>query len=304
MNRRTITRRRMLGLIGSAGAALTGPPALTGLRIAAAQVQKPIPVPPPIASRYADAVLASHPVAYWRLGERKGSPKAADSTGNHHSGAYHGKPHLGQPGAIADDANTAVGLDGPASRSFVEIPDSKLFSVASSGAGLTIEVWMRPDVLDFPGENPDPGNAYIHWLGKGAAGEQEWALRFYNHRAIRSNRISAYIFSPKGGQGAGAYFEDKLTAKQWIYVVATYDDPKVKDARVQIYKNGEPSAHNSSPGALYKTYAIEARHGDAPLRLGTYSLLGFLTGGLDEVAIYPRVLKPQEIASHWARAHI
>jgi hypothetical protein len=294
----------MLGLIGPAGAAITGSHALIGLRIAAAQVQKPTPVGPPIAGRYAEAVLASHPVAYWRLGERKGSQRAADSSGNNHSGAYRGEPHLGQPGAIADDENTAVGLDGPASKSFVEIPNSKMFSIASSGEGLTIEVWVRPDVLDFPGENPDPGNAYIYWLGKGAAGKQEWALRFYNHSAIRSNRISAYVWSPKGGQGAGAYFENKLTAKQWMYVVATYDDPKARNARVQIYKNGVPSEHNSSRGALYKSYDIHAQHGDAPLRLGTDSLLGFLTGGLDEVAIYPRALKPEEIASHWARAHI
>jgi hypothetical protein len=35
------------------------------------------------------------------------------------------------------------------------------------------------------------------------------------------------------------------------------------------------------------------------VRLGTRDLRGFLTGGLDEVAVYPYVLAPQEIRRHW-----
>src|SRR5207244_407080 len=92
---------------------------------------------------------------------------------------------------------------------------------------------------------------------------------------------------------------EPVTKGQWIYLVATYDDPRKPNPRVQLYRNGEPSPHNGSSGTLYKSFGIKPRTGEAPVRLGTRDLRGFLTGGLDEVAIYPRVLTPEEIRRHW-----
>jgi hypothetical protein len=70
---------------------------------------------------------------------------------------------------------------------------------------------------------------------------------------------------------------------------------------VHIYKNGEHRLGPPSPGTLYHNprWRIRALHGAAPLRLGTYSLKGFLTGGLDEVAIYPRVLTAKEVLENF-----
>jgi hypothetical protein len=298
---KTSTRRGTPALIGLAGVALLGMTMLTGVGPAAAQDSKTKPPTTPqlpIVS-YKSTVLASQPAGYWRLDERLGALTAVDSSGHKHNGTYHRKPHLGQPGAIAFDPDTAMGLDGPKSKAYAEVPANSVFSVPTSGKGLTVEVWLRPDVLEFEGEDKDPKNQYIHWLGKGDKGEYEWGFRFYNRKAERSNRISAYIWNPEGGEGAGAYFQDTLTPHKWIYIVATYDNPKKPNARVQIYKNGEPSKHNGSPGTLYKSYQIKPKAGHAPVRLGTRDLRGFLTGGLDEVAIYPRVLTPEEIRRHW-----
>lgn len=115
----------------------------------------------------------------------------------------------------------------------------------------------------------------------------------------RPNRISAYVWNPDGKLGAGAYVEDRLTQGAWIYLVATYDDPRKPDAQVRLYKDGEAGSHNESSGTLYKSYDIMPKHGPAPVRLGTRDLRGFLTGGLDEVAVYPRVLGAEEIQHHW-----
>jgi hypothetical protein len=93
--------------------------------------------------------------------------------------------------------------------------------------------------------------------------------------------------------------EDRLTAGAWIYLVATFDDPREPDARVRLYKDGAPSPHNQSPGTLYSRYGVTPQRGPAPVRLGTRDLRGFLTGGLDEVAIYPRVLGPEEVRDRW-----
>ena len=68
-----------------------------------------------------------------------------------------------------------------------------------------------------------------------------WGLRFYSQDTSRPNRISAYIWNPSGGEGAGAYFEDTLTPGEWMHIVAVYDpgDMDTTLAGVRIaYKNG------------------------------------------------------------------
>jgi hypothetical protein len=287
------SRREVLGFAGAA--ALSALPAI-------ARVRAELTVRPASGSAYERAVLADRPVGYWRLGETEGST-AHDISGHRHDGCYIGRPRLGEPGALTGDPNRAVGLGGPQARSFVAVPDQRAFSVATSGRGLTVEVWMRPDELNFRGERPDPDHAYIHWLGKAEAGQVEWGFRFYSRDSARPNRISAYIWNADGAQGAGAYIQGQLVPCRWLHLVATFDDPREPDARVRLYKDGEPSPHNNSPGTLYRSYGVRPRHGRAPVRLGTRDLRSFLTGGLDEVAIYPRVLSAEEVRHHWRVAH-
>jgi hypothetical protein len=85
---------------------------------------------------------------------------------------------------------------------------------------------------------------------------------------------------------------------QWIHVVAVYEPPR-KGAGVQIYRDGVFKKGPPSSGTLYSTFGIVPTSGPAPLRLGTRDLQSFLVGGLDEVAIYPRVLTPQEIRANY-----
>jgi hypothetical protein len=243
-------------------------------------------------------VLAKKPVAYWRLGEAKG-PAILDKTANGHNGTAHGTPTFQEPGAIKGDADTAIKLDGK--RTYIEIPSHKDFSQPTSGNGLSVEVWLRPDLLEFEGETADP---YIFWLGKGEPKQHEWAFRFYSNKSKdRPNRISAYIFNPDGGLGAGAYFQDKLSVGEWIHVVACFapGDANTKGAGVSIYKNGVMKSGPPSPGTLYNNprWKIKPVAGTAPLRLGTRNLKHSLVGAIDEVAIYPRVLTAKEIQENY-----
>ncbi len=256
----------------------------------------PIQAQPP--SAYEKAVLAKNPVAYWRLGEAKG-PVVKDRTKKAHHGAVHGTPTFQVPGAIKGDANTALKLDGKGA--YIEIPAHKDFSQPTSGKGLSVEVWMRPDLLEFDGETTDP---YIFWLGKGEPKQHEWALRFYSNKSKeRSNRISAYIFNPDGGLGAGAYFQDKLTVGAWMHIVACFDpgDASTPGAGVHIYKDGVRRLGPPSAGVLYNNpqWQIKPVSGTAPLRLGTRNSKHFLAGAIDEVAIYPRVLTAKEVSGNY-----
>jgi hypothetical protein len=238
---------------------------------------------------YAQTVLAKGPVAYWRL------------SGHGHAGTYHGAPAFVTPGAISGDSDGAVRLNGQPE--FVEIASSAAFSQPTSGRGLTVEAWMRPDALTFAGQT---GQKYVHWLGKGETQAFEWGFRFYSGDSpSRPNRISAYIWNASGGEGAGAYFQDTLTAGTWIHVVACYDpgDASNPAAGVSIYRDGTlRGSPRSTRGARYASYQIAATPGAAPVRLGTRDLGSFLTGALDEVAIYPRVLTATEVAENHSAA--
>jgi hypothetical protein len=59
---------------------------------------------------------------------------------------------------------------------YIEIPDSADFSVATTGQ-LSVSAWIRPDVLTFP---VFQSTGYVHWMGKGEAGQHEWVFRMYN----------------------------------------------------------------------------------------------------------------------------
>jgi len=190
-------------------------------------------------------------------------------------------------------------LDGK--KSFIEIPSHPDFSQCTSRQGLTIEVCFRPDLLEFDGETHDP---YIHWLAKGCPRHQEWALRFYSASSkYRSNRISAYIFNPIGGEGVGAFFQDKLIAGKWIHIVACFDPGNADNpwAGVSIYRDGHRRCGPPLKTTLYNNppLRIMPERGSAPLRLGTRDLKHFLVGALDKVAIYPRVLTASEICDHY-----
>ncbi|MBL8811039.1 MAG: LamG domain-containing protein [Planctomycetaceae bacterium] len=170
-----------------------------------------------------------------------------------------------------------------------------------------MEVWMRPATLQFPGESPDH---YIHWLGKGNAGQMEWGFRFYSMNNVqRRNRVSAYAWNPEGHAGAGAYYQGPLVQQNhWIHLVACFQHyvaPSVRQTGVQFYINGALSQGPPSPGTLYYNppkWNVVPQSGDAPLRLGTRSTSSYLTGSLDEVAVYPRVLRAEEVLNHYSAA--
>jgi hypothetical protein len=240
---------------------------------------------PATSSPYSKYLMSLRPIGYWRLGDPMGRT-AFDWSGYVNNGVYHGSPAFGEPGAIRRDANTAIGLDG---RSYVEVPSQSAFSVGATG--LTVQAWLRPDLLTFPCA---PKAEYVHWLGKGEAGSFEWGFRFYKKDSSRPNRISAYIWNSEGREGAGAYFEDPLVPGKWINVVAVYQPPG-NNSGVFIYRDGVLRNGPPKSPTLYRSYQVTPRPGAAPVRLGSRDLTSFLRGGLDEVAIYPRCLTAAEI---------
>ncbi len=174
---------------------------------------------------------------------------------------------------------------------YLEVPDAPALSVPTNGA-LTIEAWIRPDVLDFPSEESD---GYVHFLGKGVPNQHEYVLRMYSlsNSVDRPNRISGYAFNLTGGLGSGSYFQDPVVAGRWIYVVVIIDATTAAQ-NVRIYKNGLLRKTTS-----LSQFGVTPRAGTAPLRIGTRDFGSFFKGAMSKIALYHYSLSPEQLHKHF-----
>jgi hypothetical protein len=143
-------------------------------------------------------------------------------------------------------------------------------------------------VLTFPAFQ---STGYIHWMGKGAEGQQDWVFRMYNETMTnnppRPNRISFYVFNPLGGEGIGSHFQDPVQAGEWIHVVGVADEAIYKEGvfRDCDRYSGSGPCHNY-PSSL----RVTPTHGSAPLRIGTRDYGSFFLGAIREVRLWNRAL--------------
>src|SRR5690606_28834705 len=92
-----------------------------------------------------NAILADHPVAYWRLGEKTGAI-AYDLSGNNYHGTYPNNVTLGQAGKFTDDADTSATFAG----SHLVTPYQQTAVTAYS-----VETWVKTtDTGSVPASTP------------------------------------------------------------------------------------------------------------------------------------------------------
>jgi Concanavalin A-like lectin/glucanases superfamily len=277
--------RLSVGPVSGAAAAVC----LMAMPVSPASAPPATPGPGSAVSTYDRAVMADRPVGFWY-----------DAAGHDRVGRRHAT-RVGAPGATTTpNGDTAATFDG--SRRYLEIADSDRWSPATTGR-LTIEAWMRPSTLQFPG-------CYVHWLGKGQPNQHEWTLRMYARDTPcespeRPNRVSVYAFNRSGDRGTGAYFQgglNKVPTMQpnvWVHVVGVIDavdkSSTYPNGYVRIYRNGRLVNTRD----LSSTVPITLQNGTAPLRIGTRDLDGFFRGAVGKVAIYSRELPPSRVLAHY-----
>ena len=177
-------------------------------------------------------------------------------------------------------------------QSYIEVPDSPDFSLTTTGA-LTVSAWIRPATLTFPsteGKGVDLKKAYVHWLGKGEAGQREWVFRMYSldNTDGRANRISFYVFNLAGEEGVGSYYQDPNNPIQvgvWIHVVGSADSQKT-----YIFINGALIDSDIYLGT------IQPQRGTSPVRVGTRDFNSYFEGEIREVRVWNRTLTEPEVA--------
>lgn len=255
--------------------------------------------PAPALSAYDRTVLGDKPLLYLPLGSAEGMK---DASGHHHDGVAHNAPGA-VPFLNGDLATRFNGVD-----QYVEVQDKDSLSITASGV-MTMEAWVRPDVLTFRHEESDE-QPYVHWMGKCTNGQSEYVARMYSHDADwddlgidppRPNRISGYAFNLSGGLGAGSYFQDNVAVGQWIHYVFVINTNKRSDdyptGYTKIYKNGVLRDQDA-----LADYDIDPGNGSAPFRIGSARLEGFFEGAIAKVALYKRELKPAQVLKHYQAA--
>jgi hypothetical protein len=231
--------------------------------------------------------------------------KFSESTGAFQNAIAGASSSASTTGTVSRRVNTpvasipggGVAVNGT-SGNYVEIADHAAFSVATTGQ-LTIALWVRPDTLQatlVEGEDPPAADGqYLHFGGKaidGSPNVYEWLFRIYNKfRADgvtlnnRPNRMSAYHFNPSGGLGSGSYFQDALTAGDWIFVAVAFNS-----VGPAIYRDG-----SWRDGDFYSDYGITPTDTATPVRLGTAVKQSWFQGAFGPLVFFPRRLTDDEI---------
>jgi len=256
-------------------------------------------------SRYDQAILADHPVAFWDVSGR--GTTESDLTGNGNTGTYQG----GTPGLeMLPNGDNAAVFNG--SSEYLTVPSRSSLSIATTGS-LTWEMWISPTVLQYP-ESSSGG--FVEVMGKCAhySPTCEWESRMYSttNPQNRCNRMSAYAYNATAGLGSGADWQPVcglLHTGEWLHIVGEYttksqpsDCPNSPSfpGSIDIWVNGvkwDQAVHN--PTGCMSQYSVVPQANNSPLNIGSMSLETWFAGAIGKVAIYNYELTQAQITNHY-----
>jgi hypothetical protein len=231
----------------------------------------------PAPDAYAMAVAKDRPSSYWRLGETSGTV-AADSAG-FNDAAYAGPVKLGESGAIAGNAGTAVRFSDQGSAA--SAPYTPALNPATP---FTVEFFAKPSQSGqiqrcvIGAQNRDIGRSgYAIYQGLNGA--------FWEAHLGDSSTVRVWVF----GRTAPV-------AGKWYHVVLVYD-PSLPTLPARLYVNGVDDTD------LVNSYTTEngnfLPNTAQPFTIGSRMSLGVpYNGTVDEVAWYNYALTAPQVRSH------
>ncbi len=228
-------------------------------------------------SAYSRAVLASRPVAYWRMNEISGT-RAVDLTGQH-EGVYEKGVTLFSPGVIdLSDAKTEY-------RSARFADGRMIAKEVGLGDTYTVELWFWNE-LPFDAR---PVTGYFFSIGK--PGDQTAAGGHLGIGGTHGNSLTAgkliFFNGNEKNQMLAGY--SSIPLKTWNHVALIRDGKKVA-----VYLNG-----NSTPEFSGEVEMTRPASGEQIFLGSRNDGFASLEGKIADVALYNRVLKQEEIATHY-----
>lgn len=229
---------------------------------------------------YPRVVLASKPVGYWRLNEFAG-PRALDASGNGNHAEY--------------DGGIAFYLEGPG----VAAPeDLKKVNRAPQCAGGRIKADIK-NVTDkysvemwFANYLPTDAREVTGFLFSRCAEGPGGATGDYLGIAGTGARAGKLLFNGGNGQGQPVFGTSELRVKNWNHLVMARDG-----RRVAVYLNGK-----AEPEIAVETETASLASLTEFVVGGRNDSAATFEGRVDEVAVYDRVLSPDEVVAHYAAA--
>jgi PKD repeat protein len=235
-------------------------------------------------SAYARGVLADGPAQYWRVGEPTGSTSVDHAgTTSLTTGAGVGR---GAAGAVPGD--TAVTTNGTAAGLA-----STAVAVATPGTAFSVEAWVRT--------TSTTGGVIAQYgrdLPAGDVATTDRALYVDNGGRVSFGLSSRAAVAPRATTYKTVRSPRPVNDGMWHHLVAT-----VGTGGTQLYVDGAPVAAdptmtraNTRVASGYWMFGggtVVSGVPDAPASAA-------LSGGLDELAIYPSTLTAEQVAAHAA----
>jgi len=210
---------------------------------------------------FANAVIATHPVAYYRLDATTGKSLAGASTYKPVGGVT-----IQTPGAPTGNAvNHALSLNGK---------DGYIVTTQAGGVGETASIMAWVNLAALPAKE----NRIFYVAGESQSGN-DLDLQFEPDNVLR-------FFTASGGN-LGYTPPVAALVNQWHMIVATLDTATQSRA---IYWDGKPVAADKGGGRAGKTSVFTI--GESIVFTGR-----FFKGAMAETALWNRALKASEVAA-------
>jgi hypothetical protein len=224
-------------------------------------------------SFYSGVILNDLPNEYLRLGESAGTV-AIDQTANHYNGTISGTGvAYSQAGAISDDTDTALLLDGTAG--YISLPSGP----NPTGSAWSLEIWVRLSNTSFGG-----------------------AVRVYSYGNPATNNTGIELIINAGGAGASftvgngtthasATTSTAFAAGTYYLLCCVYNG-----ASVHLYVNGVDQTSASLTGSIGNpsTTALIGRN--------SLASSGYLPGRVDEYNSFAYNITGTQIINHYNAA--
>jgi len=226
-------------------------------------VARDTPVGDSARDAYYDAVMADHPVAYWRLGDR--AEVAKDELAAHDA-LFSGGFTEGQTGALVASSNSATAFDGATGEAqtthAISFPNQQPF---------TVEIWVD-----------ETTQIYEHYL---TCEPRVLGMPQDGYALLQSGSGVMFERIPNPGQ-----YDQTDTAvipvDTWTHLAGVYDG-----TTITLYIDG--IAHQTAPAPE------PADDFDSPVFLGAHVEGAYFAGSLDEAAVYDSALTEAQLANHY-----
>jgi Concanavalin A-like lectin/glucanases superfamily len=234
------------------------------------------------ASPYSTAVLADHPISYWRLNETSGTT-AIDSTGTHNGG--YTNAILGQVGYnLGSDPSALAASFGQLAVQDSFVGGMALDVATNANAVFSVEAWVNGLPLV-----PSAGI-----VGKGPSQSEEFYLDCGGSQ-------NAFRFFVRGTNGnATNAVSTVIPDGNWHHLVGVCDQV---NSNLYLYVDGRLSASTPDSGGIRTTpnlyMNIGSRQSSAS---GSYDLQ--YGGSISDVAVYNYALSAAQVQNHYLTAGI